>query len=300
MHDDQLDVSPELVRALVAAQFPQWSGADVRRVQAEGTVNAVFRIGDDLTARLPLRPGDPAGIARDFARERDGALKIARHSRFPVPQVLATGTPGPGYPLPWVIQTWLDGTTATDLDPAGSPAFARDLADFIEDVRGIDTGGRTFSGGGRGGDLKDHDAWMETCFAASYGILDVPYWRGRWKTWRELPREAADVMSHGDLIGGNVLVSPDLGLAGVLDLGSFGPADPALDLIGAWSLLDRETRPVLRRRLAAGDLDWERGRAWAFEQAMGLVWYYERSNPVMSALGRRMLTHLRQELDTSP
>jgi hypothetical protein len=49
---------------------------------------------------------------------------------------------------------------------------------------------------------------------------------------------------------------------------------------------------VFRDRLGAEDLEWERGRAWAFEQALGLVWYYADSNPVMSALGRRTLQRI--------
>jgi hypothetical protein len=32
-----------------------------------------------------------------------------------------------------------------------------------------------------------------------------------------------------------------------------------------------------------------RGAAWAFEQALGAVWYYADSNPVMSEMGRRTL-----------
>jgi hypothetical protein len=49
---------------------------------------------------------------------------------------------------------------------------------------------------------------------------------------------------------------------------------------------------VFRDQLGTDDLAWERGRAWAFEQAMGLVWYYATSNPTMSALGRRTLQRL--------
>ena len=43
---------------------------------------------------------------------------------------------------------------ATDEDPGESVAFAHDLAEFIGGVRAIDTRGRTFSGQGRGGDLR--------------------------------------------------------------------------------------------------------------------------------------------------
>ena len=60
----------------------------------------------------------------------------------------------------------------------------------------------------------------------------------------------------------------------MLDTGGFGPADPALDLVGAWHLLQPGPRQVVRRTLVCDDLEWERGKAWAFAQATGVVWYY--------------------------
>jgi hypothetical protein len=51
-----------------------------------------------------------------------------------------------------------------------------------------------------------------------------------------------------------------------------------LDLVAAWHLLEDGPRQVLREDLRCDDLEWERGKAWAFEQAMGLVWYYAQSN----------------------
>jgi aminoglycoside phosphotransferase (APT) family kinase protein len=101
-------------------------------------------------------------------------------------------------------------------------------------------------------------------------------------------------MNHGDLVPGNVLVSGGR-LAGVLDVGGLTPADPALDLVGAWHLLDAGVRPLLRTQLGCDDLEWERGKAWAFAQAMGLVWYYLDSNPSMSGLGRRTLDRLLED-----
>ena len=86
-------------------------------------------------------------------------------------------------------------------------------------------------------------------------------------------------MSHRDLTPGNVLVAGGR-LAGILDPGSFGAADPALDLISASKLL-AAAPPGAPRCLALPSLDWERGKAWAFQQAMGLVWYYKDGNPVM-------------------
>ncbi|MFB7288282.1 aminoglycoside phosphotransferase family protein [Actinacidiphila glaucinigra] len=291
MHDDQVDVTPDIVAALIREQFPQWSGKAIRLQPSTGTVNAIFRIGDDLSARFPLRLTDPAEALAVLEREAQASAELAQVSRFPVPEPVALGKPGAGCPMPWSVQTWLPGTVAFDADPSGSEAFAADLAAFIAALRNAETRGRRFSGENRGGVLADHDDWMAKCFEESKGLLDVPRLRQVWSHLRELPRTAGDVMSHGDLIPGNVLVAGDR-LSGVLDTGGFGPADPALDLVSAWHLLEQGPREVLRRTLACDDLEWERGKAWAFEQAMGLVWYYVESNPTMSGMGRRTLDRI--------
>ncbi|MFG1941983.1 aminoglycoside phosphotransferase family protein [Nonomuraea sp. NPDC048826] len=288
MHADQLTVSPGTVRALIDAQFPEWRGLEVRSVVSEGTVNAIFRVGDRLAARFPLQPGDADGTRRWLRAEAEAGRELAGRTRFRTPEPVALGEPGVGYPLPWSVQTWVPGVVATEEDPGESEAFARDLAELIRDLRAVGTRGRTFAGQGRGGDLKSHDAWMETCFRNSEGLLDVPGLRRLWDFLRSLPREAEDVMNHGDLIPGNVLVAGGR-LAGILDVGGFGPADPALDLVSAWHLLEPGPRRVLRDELGCDDLTWERGRAWAFQQAMGLVWYYADSNRAMSRMGRRTL-----------
>ena len=126
--------------------------------------------------------------------------------------------------MPWSVQTWLPGVTGDDADPSSKPAFARDLAEFIAGVRTIDTRGRKFAGQARGGDLKDHDGWMSTCLRQSEGFLDVQRLTRMWAAFRELPHQARDVMSHGDLTPGNVLVA-DGHLAGVLDVGCYGAVD---------------------------------------------------------------------------
>ena len=165
-------------------------------------------------------------------------------------------------------------------------------------MRAIDTRGRTFSGRGRGGELRSHDAWMETCFERSEHLLDVPPLRRTWAAMRVLPRTARDVMTHGDLIPGNVLVCGGR-LAGVIDVGDLGPADPALDLVGAWHLLEARPRQALRDDLDCTDLEWERGKAWAFEQSMGAVWYYVDSNPAMSLMGQRTLHRIMADASSS-
>jgi aminoglycoside phosphotransferase (APT) family kinase protein len=288
MHTDQLTITAGMVRTLVDEQFPEWAHLPIEHVALEGTTNAVFRIGNDLVARFPLRPDRPNVIRSILETEAAAARELREHTSVPVPEPVAIGEPRTDYPLPWSVQTWLAGNTATVDDPGASVEFAHDLAAFISEVRAIETRGRVFDGHGRGGDLRAHDDWVRTCIARSQHLLPVDRLTALWDRLRQLPRHTPDVMTHGDLIPGNVLVSAGR-LVGILDVGGLGPADPALDLVGAWHLLDDERRALLRDDLGCGDLEWERGKAWAFQQSIGLVWYYETSNPTMSFLGRRTL-----------
>src|SRR4051794_5425778 len=294
MHPGQLRIGEGDVRALVHRQFPRWRDLPVRAVPFQGTVNALFRLGSSLVARFPLVSGDADDVRRKLEAEAEAARELPGRTRFPTPQPVALGEPGPGYPLPWSVQTRGHGPLAGGGAPRSSPAFAHDLAEFIHGVRAIDTRGRTFRGcnrSGRGGDLPDHHEWVQACLARSEGLLDVPPLRRLWSELRDLAPSGDDVMTHGDLIPGNVLVS-DGRLAGVIDVGGLGPADRALDLVAAWHLLDAAPREVLRNDLECSDLEWARGAAWALEQAVGLVEYYVDSNPAMSAMGRHTLERL--------
>jgi len=248
---------------------------------SEGTVNAIFRIGDRFAARFPLRPGDVETVRQWLRSEADAARELAGYTRFPVPEPVALGRPRRGYPLPWSVQTWLPGVTATEEDPGASVGFAGDLAEFIVDVRGIDTGGRTSSGRRRSGDLRGLDEWMETCFRRSERLLDVPRLRPLWRRFRELPRSPLDVMSHGDLIPADVLVACGR-LAGVLDVGNLAPADPALDLVGAWRCSNpgSSRHPMIwgvkLQWWPAGPRRWPRRSGFGFSDDAVTTWMFPR------------------------
>ena len=296
MHEDQVEVAAETVRDLVADQFPAWAGVEVREVRSAATDNAIFRIGDDLAARFPLRREDPDQLRMRLQAEAAAGRELALVSPVPTPQPVALGEPGHGYPSPWSVQTWLPGRDATVEDPGDSFAFAQDVVAFLTCLRSADTQGRRFAGGGRGGDLTDHDGWMEICFGNSLRLLDVPRLRRMWAELRTLPVVDSDVMCHGDLTPPNLLVEHGR-LVGVLDGGGFAAADPALDLVAVWHLLEDGPRQLVREALRCSEVQWRRGMAWAFQQSMGLVWYYAETNPVMSQWGRRTLDRLITSLD---
>ena len=84
------DITPELVSRLVATQFPQWAGLRVRPVDADGVDNATFRLGDDMSVRLP----SAESYVGQVDKEHRWLPVIARHLPLQIPVPLARGVPG--------------------------------------------------------------------------------------------------------------------------------------------------------------------------------------------------------------
>jgi len=291
MHPGQLDVTTDLVARLIRSQFPEWIDLPIRAVTSHGTVNALFRIGDELVARFPILPGDPAAVRKELEEEAEAAHRLRAVSPYPTPAPITIGEPGEGYPQPWAIYSWLEGTIAYDVDVAGSTEFAQDLARFVLALRAMPTEGRVFTGSWRGGVLTSQDASVASGLERSRGMIDVDALGRLWADLRTTPRTEPDVWTHRDLMPGNLLVA-DGRLAGVIDVGTLAVADPAMDLAPAWNLLDARARTAFREAVGSDDAQWRRGMGWSFAQAIGCIWYYVETNPVMSRTAHHTLTEL--------
>ena len=122
MHADQVNIMPGTVARLVAVQFPQWHDLPVRAVASYGTVNALFRLGDEIVLRFPLRPSLDAGLRDKLAAEQDTARRVAAH--VPGPRARARrlrragrGIPGAVDGLP--LDTRRDGQRRAHRRPRG-------------------------------------------------------------------------------------------------------------------------------------------------------------------------------------
>src|SRR4051812_27438404 len=109
MHVDELETDEALVRRLLAAQFPQWAELPIEALAAGGTDNAIYRLGDALSVRLPRRRSWEGGA---FDKEFEWLPRLAPFLRVAVPTPVARGAPGEGYPHEWAVYDWLDGEDA--------------------------------------------------------------------------------------------------------------------------------------------------------------------------------------------
>ena len=98
---------------------------------ASGTDNAIFRIGKEAAARFRLRAIDPAECAELLRLEAAAMEEFGALCPVPTPRPIGIGRPGPLYPMPWSVQSWIEGEVATPVGLSGSGTFARDLGSRI-------------------------------------------------------------------------------------------------------------------------------------------------------------------------
>ena len=152
MHADELDLDEALVRGLLAEQFPEWAGLSVHRIEPSGTVNAIFRLGDDLSVRLARRDGptEPGG------KELDWLPRLAPQLPLEIPVPVAQGRPSVAYPWFWDVYSWVEGETVP-LAEIDAMQAARDLAAFVASLQKVDPSGAPQ---GRGIPLADRNEAM--------------------------------------------------------------------------------------------------------------------------------------------
>lgn len=284
-------VEESTVAKLVADQFPQWE-APVTRVTSHGTTNTLFRIGDELVARFPMHGTNPDNKRAQLKSEAEAARKLGSIATVATPEFLALGEPAGDFSLPWALYGWIPGIIASEAGVANSRSFAEQLAEFIMEIRTLNTDGKVFVGTGRGGVLTQHDRYVAAGLDAGRDMIDTSSLAALWDRLRASPRTEPDVWTHGDLMPGNLLADESARLVGVIDVGQAGVADPALDLQPAWNMFSPDARAAFRSALNVDDAEWDRGKGWAFAQAIGCLAHYRDTNRVMSQTARTTLLAL--------
>ncbi|MEC3980003.1 aminoglycoside phosphotransferase family protein [Amycolatopsis sp. H20-H5] len=294
---NEVSIDAALVRRLVAGQFPQWAELPVVRSGAQGVDNATYRLGAEMSVRLPRY----ARWEGQVEREQRWLPRLAPHLPLPVPVPLAQGVPAEGYPFPWSVYRWLEGERADPaglVDPSGAAA---DLAGFLTALQGIDAADGPppeWSNGFRGVPMADErdsavvEARIRPRIAALAGLADTGALTAVFETALAAPAwHGPPVWVHGDPAPANLL-AVDGRLSAVIDFGTLGVGDPACDLIAAWTLLPAEARGVFRTALSIDDATWARGRAWGLSAVLPAPAELSSADPARAARARHLLDDL--------
>lgn len=295
----EVPIDADLVRRLVAGRFPQWADLPIRPVKLSGWDNATYRLGEDMSVRLPRLPRWIGQVER----EQRWLPWLGPRLPLPVPVPLAQGEPAEGYPFPWSVYRWLDGENAVPENLGDPVQAARDLAGFIGTLQSLDaTGGPVpeSSNGFRGVALDDERdspvvaSRVHAMISAVDGLVDTGGVTAVWEAALAAPPwDGPPVWVHGDPAPHNLLAR-DGRLSAVIDFGTLAVGDPATDLIAAWSVLPAGARDVYRDVLRVDDATWARGRGWALPSLLPSA--EELRDPVRAGAARRRIGELVADL----
>ena len=275
-------IDAELAASLVAEQFPQWAGLPVVAVVPGGHDNRTFRLGAELTLRLPSADGYVAGELKEHA----WLGHLAPALSLPIPVVEGVGMPSATFPRPWSVRRWIPGETAEPARIRDLERFAGDLAAFLVELRSADAAGGPAAGDQsfhRGADLAYYNDQAREGIEAVRDDYDPVVLSAIWdralaSRWQHPP-----VWFHGDVASGNLLVDERGDLSAVIDFGTSGVGDPACDTVVGWTLFRGRSRERFSDALGLDADTWDRGRGWALWKAVITILWHRESQPALAA-----------------
>ncbi|WKZ46545.1 MAG: aminoglycoside phosphotransferase family protein [Anaerolineales bacterium] len=278
MHENEIYTDENLVRRLLAGQFPKWKDLSIRRVSSSGTDNALYRLGNEMVVRLPRIDW----AIDQVKKEHEWMPKLAPHLPLEIPVPLEMGEPAEDYPWNWSVYRWLEGENRTVDNLPNPTQTAVDLAEFLLALQSVDitNGPLAKDYGLRGDSLSSRDEATREAIDSLRELIDVKVVTEIWENALQSPEwNRKPVWFHGDVLPGNLLFKKEK-LNAVIDFGGLGVGDPACDLMIAWNLFTDESRKAFRLALGVDDATWARGRGHALSQALIFIPYYMNTHPV--------------------
>jgi aminoglycoside phosphotransferase (APT) family kinase protein len=291
-------INEDLVRRLIAAQFPQWAHLPVSPAVPQGWDNRTFRLGTAMSVRLP----SAAGYSLQTEKEHRWLPVLAPQLPLSIPVPLALGQPGEGFPWQWSVYRWLEGTPTSHACINDVSAFATTLAHFLSALQRIDASDGPLAGphsAFRGGPLSTYDAETRQAIATLADEINPAAATAVWEAAVTTHWHGPPVWFHGDVAVGNLLLS-DGNLDAVIDFGCAGVGDPACDLVIAWTLLTGASRATFRAALPLDAATWFRGRGWALWKALITLAEYRTSNLAKADEARRVLREIFADMSAMP
>lgn len=282
---DRSSINADLVAGLVADQFPEFANLPIRPVDPKGWDNVTFRLGQELSVRLP---SDDMYVA-EIEKEHRWLPILAPQLPLPIPVPVAKGMPSAAFPRPWSIYRWLEGVPAMPERIDDPVSFADQLAAFLaalyqaEAASGPAPGPHSFW---RGGPLATWSDQVDQALDVLGPEVPVGAIRDLWRAGLDAEWSGPPVWVHGDVVGSNLLLVGGR-LGAVIDFGCSAVGDPACDLLIAWAHLAGESRRRFRAQVPVDGATWTRARGWAVWKALTTL-HYAGSGDAAESHARRM------------
>jgi len=263
-----MEITLTLVTNLIAQQFPQWAQLPIKPVEFDGWDNRTFRLGSQMTVRMP----SAQCYAAKVAIEQKWLPFLAPHLSIAIPMPLAMGQPTQQYSWQWSIYRWIEGTSANCLhkDALNLPLIAQQLSQFLNELHSISSSGAPLSGTHnffRGDHPRVYDTETKNAIAQLKNFIDVNACETVWKRALSSEWTKNPFWIHGDMSAGNILIQ-NKQLVGVIDFGGMAVGDPACDLVIAWTFFSGESRTIFKELINLDAQTWDRARGWALWKAL--------------------------------
>jgi aminoglycoside phosphotransferase (APT) family kinase protein len=263
-----MEITENLVKELVAEQFPELTYLEIRQVQLSGHDNKIFHLGDEMMIRMP----SAKCYASQVLKEQEFLPKLSPFLSFPIPRPLFLGNPSKKYPFNWSIYSYLDGDSVSSLSLNNIQLenLAHDLAKFLKELHKINTSNGPPPGlhnYWRGDAPYVYDNDTRRLINKLSNEIDVSKAIETWEKAISSKFNQDLVWVHGDFASGNILTR-DGRLSAVIDFGCMAVGDPACDLVIAWTLLKVMDRQIFKDNLSFDEDTWTRAKGWALWKAL--------------------------------
>ena len=247
--DPEHVVDEERARALIAVQFPELAGAEVRPL-ATGWDNTVHLVDGWWAFRFPRREIAVPGVEREI----EVLPRLAPNLPLPVPEPRWVGAAADGYPWPWFGARYLPGRelAAAEIPDARRTELATAVGGLLHALHAPRLRSRI------GPTLPvdpNRRADMPFRVEMTRRLLAELAEAGLWQATPEverllddadgLPPTSRTVVLHGDLHPRHLLVDDRGAATGVIDWGDVCVGDPSIDLSIAYGTFVGPPRAAL-------------------------------------------------------
>jgi aminoglycoside phosphotransferase (APT) family kinase protein len=278
--NQQPDINIELVRKVIAEQFPEYMDLPITAVEKQGHDNRTYRLGDNMLIRMPT----DESYALKVPIEQNILPQLAPQLTVTIPVPIKMGVPSHSYPYPFSIYKWIPGTNLSSitLNDNHLEKLAIDLAKFLKELQGINNINGPMPGQHnwwRGAHISFYNEGAREQIGKLSKLIDtskaIDLWEQACRTvWNNPP-----VWIHGDFAADNILIK-DNSLSAVIDFGGMGLGDPACDFVIAWTFFRGRPRENFIKEISLDQDTWLRAKAWALWKAtFELCQITEENNP---------------------